>query len=220
MTHTLIQLVNRVLLDVGERQVTTISTPASRKAKFYIQDALNDIQMYHNWEWLHDLIGVNTFTNEKTTITNVRRVKRVFWDTGDTLSEIPWIPYSSFIQRKYIPFTATTNGSECPRYYTQKGDTQLLFNPYPTNDDGRNRIKVEVVKYILSPELESDIVQIPERFINILIKRAVYNMLIRHLGEPDMAQAMNFEFADILQRFRSQENRVPTSGTNMYAGRR
>ena len=216
---TLIELVNRVLLDVGERQVTTIATPASRKAKAYIQDAFNDIQMFHNWEWLNVFQGVDSLINEKATYTNIRRIRAVYWNNGTTYIEVPWIPYSSFIKREITSFDSglTTNQ---PCVYTQEDEDTISVNPYPTDVAGRDKIRLEGIKYIEPPELETDVLQIPERFENILIKRAVYNMLIRHLGEPDMANAMNFEFTDILQRFKDQENRTPMKGTNMYAGRR
>lgn len=220
MSSTLLQLVNRVLLDVGERQVTSISNSVSRKAKLYIQDALNDLQMFHNWEWLSEFSGVSTFTNEKTTITNLRRIRTVFWNTGSTFVKIPWIPLEGFVERELEPFDSTVDTSTCPHWYTQEDDVTIALNPYPTDSEGRDRIRVEGIKYIESPENDSDLIPIPERFENILVKRAVYNMYMRHLGELDLANAMNFEFTDILQRFRDQENRTPMRGTNMYQGRR
>lgn len=216
---TLLELVNRVLLDVGERQVTSISTPASRKARLYIQDAFNDLQMYHNWEWLNGLFAVNSFTEEKTTIDNVRRIRRVYWLDDENRYEISWIPASQFYLQHLESFDTNQDIAESPRFYTQINETQLAFNPYPTTDQGRDKIRVEGIRYITPPSLDTDELTIPERFENVLIKRAVYNMLLRHLGEIDMAQAMNFEFNDILQRFRDQENRTPMKGTNMFRQR-
>ena len=220
MSSTLIELVNRVLIDVGERQVTSISNAASRKAQLYIQDALNDLQMFHNWEWLSVFTGVSAFTNEKTQITNIRRIRSVFWNNGTTYVEIPWIPFDDFIKRELVSFDSTQTTATCPRYYTQEDDTTISFNPYPTDTAGRDKIRVEGIRYIEPPVNTTDLIPIPERFENILVKRAVYNMYVRHLGEVDLAQAMNFEFTDILQRFRDQENRTPMRGTSMYQGQR
>lgn len=221
MSYTLLQLVNRVLLDVGERQVTSIASSTSLKAKAYIQDAFNDIQMFHNWEWLNVSSGVSAFTNEATTAENLRRIRTVFWNNGTTFVSIPWIPYEDFVSRELVAMDNTLPPAEViPEVYTILDDTTILFNPYPTTENQRNAIKIDGIKYITSPENDLDIITLPDRYVNTLIKRAVYMMLIRHLGELDSAQSMNFEFETVMQRFRDQENRTPMKGTSMYQGGR
>lgn len=217
-TTTLLEAINRVLLDVGERQVTSISNPASRKAKEYLADAYEDMQMFHNWEWLHAFRAVNSFTNEQTTIDNCRRIRAAYWFTGDRYIHIDWTPFTHFKRVELSSFNTTDNPATRPRLFTFLDESRLLFNPYPTDDAGRDKIRVEIISYSPPPQNPTDTFECPERFMNALYKRAVYMMTARHLGDLNAAQLIEGEFQQVLQRFRDQENKTTMKGTNMYRG--
>jgi hypothetical protein len=220
-TTTLIEAANRVLLDVGERSVTSLtSTPAARKAKAYLQDAFNDLQMFHNWEWAYALIPLNSFTNEQTTIDNCRRIRNVYWDNGTRSFPIKYVPLSTFLQRDIYGFDSGDEPATRPTIWARVDEATLRFHPYPTDEDGRDSIRVEGIKYFPSPQGEGDSFPCPERFMPIIIKRASYMMYMRHLGDLNMAQYLEGEYMRLVQSFREQETITPTRAGNMFSNGR
>lgn len=216
-TTTLLEAVNRVLLDVGERSVTSLeATPAARKAKAYLQEAFEDLQQYHNWEWAYELMPVNSFNNEITTIDSVRRIRAALWNTGERYYPITYVPLSAFLRWQLTSFDSGTDEATRPLRWTRDDDTTLRFDPYPTDEAGRDKIRIEGIKYFVGPENSDDTFSCPERYMNILYKRAVYMMYQRHVGDLQMAQYVENEYRETLQNFRSQETLTPTVGGNMF----
>lgn len=216
-TTTLLELVNLVLLDSGERAVTSLDgNPAAKKATQYCKDAFEDMTSFHTWEWSYGLEAVNSFTNDTTTIDNVRRIRHILWSGDNRYFVIPYMSLPQYLTYELESFDSSTNSATRPLRWTKTDEETLRFNPYPTDEDGRDSIRVDCVKYLAPPTTATGTFPCPERFVNALRKRASYQMMKNHVGDLQAAQAMQQEFFEALQTFRSQESGLPTTGGSMF----
>ena len=213
-TTDLLLAVNRVLLDVGERQVNVISSPAARKAKAYLQEAFQDVQTFGDWSWQFGFLTADSWDVEKATYSGLKRVRAARFFNDSVYREITYTDPSSFY--RFRELTSFTDKADCPQYFTILSNDTLAFNPYPTDLDGQVRITIQGYKQFDPPELPTDVFMCPEEYVYMIIKRAVYMMLVRHLGELNEAQAMAAEFNQKLQYMLSKDKATVTRGTNMF----
>jgi hypothetical protein len=219
----LLEAVNRVLLDVGERQVTTITNSASRKAKAYLQDAFRDMQDFHDWSWSYREFTAVSWDNEKAAYGKLKRVREVYWDTGSNnpRTRIDYVPVSTFELYSLESFNSTDNPNSKPLRYCILDEDTLKFNPYPTDVNAQTQIVVFGYEFFDPPETNDEKFDMPERFVSILVKRAVYMMLLRHLGDFNAAQLHQGEFELQLKYQKDKEFKMPTGGISMHRqGRR
>ena len=210
----LLLAVNRVLLDVGERQVNVISSPAARKAKAYLQEAFQDVQTFGDWSWQFGFLTADSWDVEKATYSGLKRVRAARFFNDNVYREITYTDPSSFY--RFEQLTGFTDDSNCPNYFTILSNDTLAFNPYPTDLDGQVRITIQGYKQFDPPELTTDKFMCPEEYVYMIIKRAVYMMLLRHLGELNEADVMSQEFTQKLQYMLSKDKATVTRGTNMF----
>lgn len=213
-TTDLLTAVNRVLLDVGERQVNVISSPAARKAQAYLQEAFQDVSSFMDWSWELDFITADSWDVEKATYSGLKRVRAVRWFNDTVYFEITYTDPSSFY--RFEELLGFTDISNCPNYYTILNNDTLAFNPYPTDLAGQVRITVQGYRQFDPPSLPTDVFMCPEEYIFMIIKRAVYMMLVRHLGELNESQALAQEFQQKLQFMASKDKLTASRGTNMF----
>lgn len=220
-TTTLLQAVNRVLLDVGERQVSNFSSPAASKAKAYLADAFTDLQNFHDWEWARTILSVTNWDLDEATFTNLRRIQDVIWNNPNSQGSqfIPHVDLLTYQLYASEPFVNGVDGYYAPSRWTQLNEETIKVNPYPTDSIGQGQLKVNGWQYLAPPENGNDVFQCPERFMSTLIKRAVYTMTVRHLGDLQSAQLIEGEFFQQLTAFRSKEALVTTKGVNMWRRR-
>ena len=216
-TTTLLEAVNRVLLDVGERQVSTFTSPAASKAKAYLQDAFVDMQNFHDWEWTRTNFAATSWSTDEATFTNLRRIQHVMWQESNAgLREIPYVDILNYDYFTLESFNSTDNPSTKPLRWTQLDEDTIKINPYPTDATARAQLVVTGWQYLAPPENTTDTFSCPERFVPTIIKRAVYTMTLRHLGDLQAAQLLAGEFERQLFVFRTKESNVPSQGVNMW----
>lgn len=213
-TTTLLLAVNRVLLDVGERQVNVISSPAARKAQAYLQEAFQDVQTFGDWSWQLGFLTADSWDDEKATYAGLKRVRAARFFNDQVYIEITYTDSSSFY--RFEELRGFTDRADCPNYFTILSNDTLAFNPYPTDLDGQVRITIQGYRQFDPPQLPTDTFMCPEEYIYMIIKRAVYMMLLRHLGELNEASAMAAEFNQKLQYMLSKDKATVTRGTNMF----
>jgi len=225
-TSTLIEVVNRVLLDVGERQVTTITSPAARKAQLYIQESLSELQHFHDWEWLYATITPNTWILDTVTLSNVQRIKYASWvnsvTSGLGWTRLSYLDAESFDATVAIrAFDSTINTAERPFYWTFTEYNTLRISPYPTNASGRSRVKVYVILDMVAPSVVTGVFPIPEYMIPVLRKLATAKMYQNHLSDTAGYQVQMQEFSQLLQQIRTRQAKNPVGGQlNMYKANR
>jgi len=219
-TTTLLQAVNRVLLDVGERQVSNFATPAAAKAAAYLKDSFTDMQNFHDWEWTRAVLSATSWSLDSATFTNLRRIQNVVWNLDNAGKRvIPHCDLLGYDQYSIESFDSIISTSTRPHRWTQYTEDTIKINPYPIDATGQGRLKINGYQYLTPPENASDTFQCPERFIPTVIKRAVYMMTLRHLGDLQTAQLLEGEFERQLFIFRNKEALVSTKGTNMWRRR-
>ena len=115
-TTDLLVAINRVLLDVGERQVNVISSPAARKAKAYLQEAFQDVQTFGDWSWQFDFLTADSWDVEKATYSNLKRARAARFFNDSVYIEITYTDPSSFY--RFEELTGFTDKANCPNYFT------------------------------------------------------------------------------------------------------
>lgn len=213
-TTTLIEAVNRALLDVGERIVTVLSSPAARKATAYCQEAFQDVQTFHDWSWQLDFFSATSWDEEKAVFDNIKRIRSVQFENDRKRVNVPYIDPPSFYEIQEL--TSFTDDSATPCNFTIIQEDTIALNPYPTDVAGRARIKIYGYRNFDPPALPDEVFDCPEYFMPLIIKRAVYMLLLRHLGELNEADFMSREFATKLNFMRTQDKATTTRGVNMY----
>lgn len=218
-TTNLITAVNRVLRDVGERQVSVISSPVSLKAQDYLRDAVRDLMLSNDWEWQRDRITAQSWANESAFLGTLVRVRGVAWGADSTgYLDIPWEPERNF-DLKALQAYDSTQTSLRPTSYTWRQYNQVRLNPYPTDSASRAQVVFYVVRDLTPPTNATDFFPVPEDMMPILLKRALYLMQVRHLDDQQAAGVLDKEFKEMLNLARQKYIAAPTGGYNMYQRR-
>lgn len=215
---TLIEAVNRVLLDCGERAVTSINNPASQKAKEYLRDAIAYTQSIHDWEWLYDKKIATNWLSETANV-DAQQIRAAFWNNGNYNEPISYLDSPTFDLQVLSGFNSATETAQRVRYWTISGYNTIRVNPYPTDSAGQSRITFHVINNLVFPTTDTAVFPIPEKYMPLLYARAGYLMAIRHLEDRMAAQFYDKDYQELVLRYRSQENKTPTRGTNMYRPR-
>ena len=86
----LLEAVNKVLENIGERRVLSVNTPVARKAVEAVKDSVIDIASLNDWEWLKQWIPAQSWTNERADLGDTQRIHAVQY--GDVLNGYRNIP--------------------------------------------------------------------------------------------------------------------------------
>lgn len=214
-TTTLLQSVNRVLLDVGERATNNLTgSPAARKATAYIQEAYEDIQQYQEWSWQREMFTASSWSAELATYNNVKRINVVTWSDGYTRSAIPFVDLEKFYS--YATLTSFTGNTNRPDYYTIYDTDTIALNPYPSDVAGQTRLKVIGYKLFDTPSTTTSTFDCPEEFVNTIIKKATATMLQRHVGELDEARELLRDYETKLRYLITKDRGVPIKNLTLY----
>lgn len=208
---TLLEAVNDVLLQVGERPTTNLQTVVGRKAVLAIEAALIDINVANDWSFKKLATPVTQQVQELFTIPGLERVDRVAYRDPQTNRE------------RELPYMATENlrqmyrtESGRPRAWALADTDSITVLPYPT--DGT--VIVYGTKSIVAPKEPGENIPLPDRFYPLMLSRALYHMLITHLADSQAAASKNQEFLTLVSRFIQKESASGRQGKNMYRNRR
>ena len=213
---TLLEAVNRVLLDIGERKVSSISNPASEKAKNYLQDAVRFLASAHDWEWLYNRVTATSWLGDSFTLPTAQQIRGVAWkDIYGNYRDLQYIDVRQFdLSVSNGFYTAST--ANRPIYYTIPSHQEVRVNPYPLDAFGQDRVVAYIIEDIMPPTVETATFPVPDKYMQLVIKKADYYMAIHHLEDDKSAQFFDRDFNEMLHRYRVQENKTPTGGYTMY----
>ena len=216
-TTNLLTAVNRVLRDVGEVRVTSLTSATARKAADYLQEAVIFLAASHDWEWLHNKVLATNWVGDSFQVPTAQQVRGVAWqlDTG-AYHDLTYLDVRTFDLRTSNGFGL---GSTVPLYYTLPSYQLIRVNPYPTTLSGQNRLFAYIIEDLQFPVVESALFPIPEKYMSLVFAKANYFMSMRHAVDSNSAQFFDKDFNELLMRYRSQENKTPTGGFNMYRSR-
>jgi len=208
---TLLQAVNDVLLQVGERPTSSLQSVVGRKAVLAIEAALVDINVASDWVFKKLATPISQQVQETFTIPGLERIDAVHYRNPNTGRETPLqaVPVE---QLRGVYKTL----SGIPQAYATVGDDSIIILPYPTE---ANSIILYGTRSIVAPAGAEELIDIPDRYYPLLLSRALYHMLITHLADTQAANVKNQEFLTLVARFIQKESSASRSGRNMYRKR-
>lgn len=224
-TSTLLQVVNQVLLNVGERSVTNFLTPTAQKARDYVIESLKELEQRDDWEFLRDTVNATSWVSPGiATLPAHQRIHAVQYlvpnSTASAVNRVyvAFLDTPSFARLNPTPITAT-DISYYPNVYTILDDARVQIHPYPNDTTTQNRVTFHITRTFTLPTLISDFLPIPERLTPLVVRLASSLMATRHLGDANMGQMYRGEYEALLRMVRAREQRTPTPGTNMFKRR-
>lgn len=211
---SLLECVNKVLENIGERRVTALSSPVSRKCVQALNDSVLDLATITDWEWLKESITAVSWTNETADLGDTQRIHGVaVGDTSNGFINIPWIDEQAFDTR---PLQMCEQMYEIPCMYTHSGYNKIRVNPYPVTAAQQARFKFYVTHDLVPPTLPEGKFPIPERFMSLIIYRACHYMCLSHLDDAQGATQWAQQYEALAMRLRNRERGIPSHGTNMF----
>jgi hypothetical protein len=224
-TSTLLQIVNEIILNVGERVVNTFDTPTARKAKQYVLEALKEFQIRDDWEFLRDVVVASSWTSPGVALLpTYQRLHAVQYtvpnSSGSAINKVfvAYLDRPSFARLNPTPITLLDT-AYFPTTYTILDDDRVQLHPYPSDSTTQARVSFHITRVFTLPTLVTDFLPIPERFTPLIVRLASSLMAARHLGDAEMASMFRNEFESTLRQVRAREQLTPSSGTNMFRRR-
>lgn len=217
-TSTLLQVANDVLLGIGERPLINFGSNLGLKVKSVVNTAFYDVIELDDWSWLIDKRNADGWDGNKAIINNRRRLYKVEHRPSPTeaFKSIPYFIPPIF--DKY-PITGYSDTNTYPLKYTIGSELSVALNPYPVTTDEQVKIWFTAVDAPIPPSTVGGLFPMPERFVELLKKRALYYMAIRHLDDMQLARAFNDEYEVNARRLRDTERSHEVGVLNMF-GRR
>lgn len=214
-TTTLIQVANEALRAIGERPIPRLSGPTGDRCKDAIRQALVDLEVAYQWEWLHATVPAVSWNLETATLIDVSSVLDV--KVGDTVKGfrvLAWRDKTSFDCNPLQAYQGTTDEA---RTWTMPTYTEVQVNPYPTDSVSQLRIVFYVVRTLTMPALESDVFQvIPERFIPLLVKKVSSHLAARLLDDQQAQQSFDREFMTLVMAHQRMSRKSSKNQLTMF----
>jgi len=217
-TTTLLQAANDILLGIGERPVTNFGSNLGAKAKSVIITATYDVGSLDDWSWLITKRNADGWSDNKAILNNRRRVYDVQYRSavGKPYVDVRYVFPKDFDNETLKGYS--TSGSY-PLKYTLDSELSVLLNPYPTTTDEQIKIFFRTADVIVPPTTLTGTFPVPERFVELIKKRALYYLALRHLDDSAMASMFNSEYEVLAQRLRDTERSHAVGELNMYRRR-
>lgn len=220
-TSTLLDVGNSVLTNVGERPQVTLNNTLGSIVKESISDALVELSVLNDWQFTRALVLAESWSNDTANLTaNVNRVRKVYWDKQRGYYSLPFIPLEEYLTYSLESFNTDTL-TNVPRCWTYgSGFNEIRVNPYPTDSTQQARVLFEVQTFIALPSTETNTFSLPEAFVNLVKLRASATFALRHLSDTALQSQFSRLYETALTQMRNRGMGLPSSGYNLYRGRR
>lgn len=214
-TSTLLEVVNRVLLNANERTLTTTTPLIGQQVKECIRSALYQMTKLGEWTWTQAKVNASSWSSQVATLpATTQRVKAMSWDNDDgILIPIQFISRSLFDGYELEAYTDNTGR---PNYWTIVDYNVVHVNPYPNSAGERIKIWFYTNKYISLPSSDSGTFDMPEEFTNLLVLGATSMFYKRHMEDINVSRAFEDEFVVELQQARARQMTIPAQSFNLY----
>lgn len=195
---TALELMNRVLLNIGENEVLVDTNPIGKKAFLALKSALLSVAELHDWPHLWSTIAGGTFTGGLATFgVTVQDVKSVRLPPI-CLQEVTYDTMLSYLNTT-TPLTAT------PQYWSDFGDSRVQVYPLPTNPEAI-ALRYDVLLRQPLPALSSTNINIPVDFEECVVLYTEYLMHLKHTGDAQAASGTRAEFEQKLHYLRQRKS--------------
>jgi hypothetical protein len=221
-TTTLLQAANTVLLSINERPLSNLSTVVGQQVRACLSSAMQTLMEESNWTWLESTTGALSWdSNGRATLDeSIQRVRLVQYREKDlSWDRLRYLDADSFDELAPEPFTAAQTGSR-PCYYTLDDWNQVRLSPYPTDPLDQAKVRFKVIRKVVLPAVESDVLECPEHFIQALIKKAAQEFALRHAEDTGLSQMFGQGYEQEVQSLRNRHRPGQTNSYSMYKGSR
>lgn len=204
-TTTLLAACNEVLLNVGEIEVSALTSPVAKKAKSAFRSALTFTSNIHHWDHLRSTVSPLSWSGSSATFTPFQEVYGVQYGT--------FILYPASAQG-VRNWGVTANFTGDPRYYAQYGNNVLRFYPTPTVAI-QALITADVLLSPTIPVADADAIVLPDEFFELVQVRAQHLMHRNHTTDAQAAQQTLADFELMAHMLRSRQAGQPVSNFGM-----
>jgi len=223
--RTRLDLVNEVLLSVGERETrSSASNPVAKLATRAIQDAIYSVCNGNTWSEFRRLTNASSWaTDEASLPQNITRIRNVYWylspDGNPNTSydyrriQLSYVDLEEYEQQVLIPFTDNGN---TPRYWAIQSRNVVKVNPYPNNLLARSKCFFEYYELLDLPVSDSSVFNCSDLFLNLIKYKACELLSSQHLGDFDQSQVFLVTYENLAKQHRKTDNGQSVKGYRMF----
>ena len=213
MASSYLVLINNVLRDLNEVELTSSNFSASRgiqtAVKDYVNRAIDDI-INADTEWPFTVVnksftttaGTRLYTRSALSTTNTKTVdfdSFTFLEAADKKEiTLEFITYSEYLDN-YHERDPTGNSRDIPVYVYEDPQNNIGLSPVP--DKSTYTVKYYYYATHTALSASTDTSDIPDRFENVIIERAKYYAFTLR-GEVQNAQLAQLQFEKSIKRMR------------------
>lgn len=205
---TKIEYVNKVLLQAGEREVTTTSdNTAANKVTASIQSSMNFVNSELPWQ---ELVSYVTYPTDGTAHSDLNIMGGVTGMRIPTASYLRVLDVYNTDAQGYVPYlqpvTLQRYTGSAPKWTNYMG---LIFvRPAIT-------CAVFYVRRPTVPVFDDDVFEAPEFLVDLYVKRSLITFAARQLGDADLVNAVRAEYLEELMKLSTSYAEVPSSVRNV-----
>lgn len=210
-----------VLQAIGERRVTSLSSPIAALTAKVIQDTVYELSTIHDWSWGRDKIPATSWNLQTASLTNVVRIHGV--GTGSTALGFL---QANFLHKDVFDALAITGYDSvnfpygAPRWWTIDSYNDVMVNPYPSDVTAQSKVLFDVTRVLVPPTVATGVFPIPEHYMPLVYYRAEAIMALQHLADTESQAQFIALWERFAQRVRDRDGqRAPTQLTMHRKGR-
>lgn len=195
---TLLEACNEVLLMVGEREVSSLSTPLGKKVRLALRRAQSFVGILHAWRHLRATTISASWVNDVATLTPFHTVYSVSYKPSTLVSyELKSInPETLEYKARNAPL------SSIPDYYAVVGENKVQLYPAPT------AVMQPLISFdvLLKPTIASaatDVLQGSDNYNDLVTLYAQVIMHRSHTTDLNAAESTLREFETSTHMYRS-----------------
>lgn len=217
---TVLQAANAVLLSINERPLPNLSSVVGQQVRNALASAQQVMSEESDWTWLTQDRPALSWTGHVANLgEDIARIKLVqYQQTDGTWEPVPYVTAETFDEWVLLP-SSTLQTRDCERY-TLQGWNSVLLNPYPADELTRARLRFRVQRTTVLPESELATLDMPEQFVQALIKRASQEFALRHSEDVQLSSAFANEYLSEVDTLKQRHRQGQVGSYNMYRGAR
>lgn len=217
---TVIEAANAVLLSINERPLPNLSSLVGQQVRNALKSAVQVMNEESDWPWLlQDRPAINWSLDSAFVGDDVNRIKLVQYRAFDgTWESVPYVDRDTYDE---WPLEAsTTLQIRDPDRYTTSGYSTVLVNAYPTDDTQKARFRFRILRNAVLPTSELEALDMPEQFVQALIKRACQEFALRHAEDAQISQMFQAEYQNEIDVLKQRHRIGSVNNYSMYRGNR
>lgn len=220
-TSNLRQVYNTALRYIGERpfEIDDDENNTRALARDAVRSALQVFENSHDWSFARRLVTATSWTDEVAVTPRFTKLHGVYVNNPsfDKMSPLTEVSLNDMRMLKRVPLTGVT-GTLCSVYCQQDAES-VIISPYPTDAPGRANYFFDVSATLKRPANDNDTFDIPEEWLELLIKQVCVQLALTHLNDRDTMALFSTSYADQLSKSISRNQMIGPYQGNLYKNR-